>query len=204
MANLLSYALTTVDDVKETLGIDSGNTSRDNLIIRKINQATEMIEKYCQRRFASTTYTDIEYSGSGIDQLVLKQRPVTSLTSFQVRTTPENDDDWDDVDADLYFLDSAAGIIDLLFTQNKNWFGYRVSYVAGYTTIPSDLAEACVILAAYMVDNAGSGGGVKRKREGQREIEYFPVASAAGGGSDSLITQLSLDDILAPYVKYTI
>ena len=37
MAQLLSYSLATVADVKESLGIDAGDTSKDNLIIRKIN-----------------------------------------------------------------------------------------------------------------------------------------------------------------------
>ena len=32
MASLLSYALTSVSDVKESLGISTGDTSKDNLI----------------------------------------------------------------------------------------------------------------------------------------------------------------------------
>lgn len=206
MATLVSYALTDVASVKESLGIDAGVTTQDNLIIRKINQATEMIEGYCSlaygHHFASTTYTNEEYDGSGSNQLSLKMRPVTALTSFQRRNSSINADDWDDIESDIYFSDLNAGVIDLNFTQGTGWGGYRVTYTAGYTTIPADLAEACVMLAGYLVDNSSSGGSaVKKKQEGARAIEYFNPNEASSG---SLIGQLGLDDMLARYKNYVL
>lgn len=204
MADLLSYALTTVADVKETLGISAGNTSKDNLIRRKINQATRLIEAFCalpeDHHFKQATYTSEEYDGSGTNQLILKMRPVTSVTSFQYRDTAESDSDFTDVDSELYFAsDLDAGVIDLLFSQSMRWGGYRVTYVAGYATIPADLAEACVMLAAYLVENSTTGAGVKSKREGSRQIEYFQPTTG-----ESLIEQLSLDDMLSRYVMYPV
>ena len=118
MTALNSWALTTVADVKETLGIDSGNTTKDNLIKRKINQATDAIESYCgknnSQHFASTAYTD-EYDGTGTNQLILKNRPVISVTSFSVRNTSQNVSDWTIIDTELYFTDTTAGVIDCLF-----------------------------------------------------------------------------------------
>lgn len=199
MADLYSYALTTLADVKETLGISAGNISKDNLLKRKINQATQVIEGFCalaqDHHFASTTYTQEEYDGTGSNQLILKMRPVISISSFQYRDTSTNDNSWSDVESELYFPDTNAGVIDLLFSQSKNWNRYRVTYTAGYTTIPSDLAEACVSLAAYLADNSTSGSAVKRKQEGSREIEYFAPTTG-----ESLIEQLSLDDMLSKYV----
>lgn len=204
MATLLSYALTTLADVKETLGIDAGDTSQDNLIIRKINQATEMIEHYCDRRFANTTYTQQEYDATNSDQLSLKQRPVTDTTTLilQQRDSTLNEDDWTTVDTELYFTDSGAGVIDLAFNASGHWNRYRVTYSAGYATIPSDLAEACVTLAAYLVDNATAGTGIKSKQEGQRKIEYFD--SNASGGTNSLFTQLNIDEILNSYANFNL
>ena len=203
MADLVDYALTTLLDVKESLGIAAGNTAKDNLLKRKINQATEMIEGYCglayNHHFVSDTFTTEEFDGSGGNQLILRMRPVTTLSSFQYRTTTVNESDWDDVESELYFLDSAAGVIDLLFTQTNNFNRYRVTYTAGYTTIPSDLSEACVTLAAYLAENSSSGTSVKRKQEGRREIEYFPSRTG-----ESLIEQLSLDDTLARYIQYNV
>jgi len=200
MASLLSYALTTLVDVKETLGISAGDTSKDNLIIRKINQATDMIEGFCAlhngRHLAETTYTDEEYDGTGTNQLILKSRPIITLSQLQQRDTTTNENDWTTVGTELYFTDVGAGVLDALFTFTKHWNRYRVTYDAGFATIPSDLSEACVTLAAYLVDNATTGSGVKRKEEGQREIEYFQPMQGA-----SLIEQLGLDDSLSRYCE---
>lgn len=205
MASLLSYALASVADVKESLGIDAGDTSKDNLIIRKINQATEVIEGWCQlpygHHFKETTYTNEEYDGTGSNQLILKMRPVTAVSSFQFREGPENLDDWDDSETEHYFADLNAGVIDLLTTQSFYWNSYRVTYTAGYATIPADLQEACVMLASHLVDNAASGTGVKAKREGGRSIEYF---DSSAKGSGSLMESLGLDDMLARYMNYVL
>lgn len=207
MADLVSYALTTLADVKESLGIDAGDTSKDNLIKRKINQATEVIESFCNlsygHHFKEATYTDELYDGSG-DQIVLKMRPVTTLSAFSYRTTSTNVNDFDSVETDLYFLDSSAGTVDGLFTQNRTWSQYKVTYTAGYATIPSDLAEACATLASYYVENGSTGTAIKRKKEGQREIEYFSPTGSTQGGSSSIIEDLSLDDVLNRYVRYTL
>lgn len=199
MASLLSYALTSVADVKESLGITG--TSQDNLIIRKINQATEMIEAYCGLpygyHFKEATYTDVEFEGSGTNQLSFPIRPVSSVSSLEVRGSNTNVSNWDSVDTEHYFLNSSAGLIDSLFTFYPAYNRYRATFVAGYATIPADLAEACVILASFLVDNASSGSAVKAKREGGRSIEYYDSQS-----SQSLIETLSLDDMLARYINY--
>lgn len=200
MADLLSYSLTTLADVKETLGIASGNTSKDNLIKRKINQATRMIEAFCalpeDHHFAETTYSNEEYQGTGSNQFIFNMRPVTSITSFQRASSDASDASWEDVESEVYFSDNLdAGVMPLLFSEGTRYNSFRVTYTAGYATIPADLAEACVTLAAYLVDNATTGSGVKSKQEGSRKIEYFEPGSNA-----SLIDQLSLDDLLTRYI----
>ncbi len=202
MTNLLSYALTSLSDVKESLGIASGTTAYDNLIKRKINQATEMIETYCDRRFLQTTYTDEEYDGTGIDQILLKQWPITTFTSLSVRDTPLNESDWETIDTELYFTDLNTGIIKLLFLATGHWCRYKVTYIAGYTAanLPQDLTEACVVLACYLVNtspamNSLATSGVKSKREGQRSIEY----DTAILGSDALFKRLGIFDTIAAY-----
>ncbi len=203
MATLLPFALTDVASVKESLGIPSSDTSQDNLIVRKINQATRMIEKFTGVRFASTTYTDEEYDATNVDQLVLLQRPVITFSRFQARNTVLNEDDWTTIDTELYFVDEAAGVLDLLFAAVGRWNRYRVTYTAGYATIPEDIAEAAVTLVAFYIDNPTSGASVKLKQEGGRRIEYYDT-SGGSNGSDSIFDQLGLDDILQSYADYPI
>lgn len=203
MATLLSYALTTLADVKETLGIDSGNTSKDNLLIRKINQATEMIERFTGRRFAQTTYTNEEYDATGIDQLILKQRPIITLSSFQNRDTSLNENDWSDIETTLYFPDMDAGVVDLNFKASGRWNRYRVTYTAGYATIPSDIAEAAATIAAYLAENPTSGSAIQRKREGQREIYYFDLQTT-GSSDTAVFRQLGIYQTLVAYCNYPV
>lgn len=203
MATLLSYALTTVADVKETLGIASGDNTKNNLIIRKINLATEMIEGYCNlaynHHFAQTTYTDEEYDAPNTRELLLLASPVTTLTSLSKRDSSDNEGSWDTIETEDYFLNSAAGIIEsnLLLTGHYNRF--KATYTAGYSTIPADLAEAAATLAAYMVSNATTGAGVQSIREGQRQITY-----AVNSQEKSLIESLGLDNVLNRYIRYAV
>lgn len=201
---LLSYALTNLADVKESLGIT--DNSKDNLIERKINQATEMIENFCglnnDHHFASTTYTNEEYDATNTDELVLRARPIITLTSVSARDSSENISSFTTLDSQDYFYDEYAGVIKGVAVFSGSWNRYRVTYTAGFATIPDDLAEACVLLASELVANADqSGSGVKSKQEGQRKVEYFQPNEANSG---SLIEQLGIDDMLARYINYAV
>lgn len=199
MATLLSYSLCSVDNVKETLGIASSDSSWDNLIIRKINQATEIIEGWCNRRFLETIYTDELYDATYDRQLVLRQYPVTSTTTFALaaRDTTLNEGSFDSVDSEQYFIDRKGGIVDAV---SDFWGGYdqwRVTYSAGYATIPADLAEACATLAAYLVTNdPATQTGVSSKREGSREIHYFDHRSSS---TEGILVQLGILTTLERY-----
>lgn len=198
MAALLSYALTNLSDVKESLGIPSSDTTRDNLCIRKINQATRAIEAYCSRRFLSTVYTQEEYAATQIDELVLRQRPVISLTSLEIRDAGLNIDNWETIDPQLYFTDDNAGVLNLMFNAKGHWNRYRVTYTAGYATIPEDLAEACVSLACYYVNNAdGSDVGKFKIEEGQRKVTY----AKSNITFKTIIENLGIDETIDNYAN---
>lgn len=200
MATLVSYALTTLADVKETLGIASSDSSWDNLIIRKINQSTEMIEGWCQRRFKETTYTDELYDATYDRQLQLRNYPVTSTATFALsaRDTTLNQDSFDSVDTDQYFIDRNAGIIDAVSSFWGSFDQWKVTYSAGYATIPSDLQEACATLAAYLtVNDPSAHTGIESMREGSREIRYSDVTF--GGANSDLFADLGILPTLQRY-----
>lgn len=204
MAVLADNALTSKEDVKETLGLDSGDTSKDNLIIRKINQASTMIERYCGRNFKAANYTEY-LDAQHTDQLVLKNRPINSITSISTRNTSQNINSFTTVESEDYFFtagsnDAEAGIIDLNYSTWGGFDSVKVAYNAGYTTIPADLSEAAATLASYLVSNPTSATNVKRKTEGQRSIEYFETQS----GGNSLFEQLGVDEILNSYANFPV
>lgn len=199
MANLLSYALTNVADVKESLGIASSDTSKDNLIIRKINQATRAIENYCSRRFASTVYTQEEYAATQIDELILRQRPVSLFSTLEIRDAGLNINNWETIDPQLYFVDINAGVLNLMLFARGRWNRYRVTYTAGYTTIPEDLAEACASLAAYYVRfPSGNNAYTQEIQEGQRK-QRFSIATKSFKG---LLEELGIGGIIDSYANF--
>lgn len=205
MATLNANALCSLADVKETLGIT--NSSKDNLIIRKINQASQMIEDYCQRKFVAARYTEV-YDGSLTDQLVLRQHPVSLLSTVEARNTSLNDNSFSVVPGNDYFLDSNAGVIEGISSFWGHYDRWQITYDAGYTTIPSDLAEACATLAAHLFSSSIGGGGAgnsasmvaTRVKEGQREIQYASSnASSGAGGNDALYASLGILGTLQYY-----
>lgn len=216
MADLVTYALTSLSDVKESLGIASGDATKDNLIVRKINQATDAIENYCQRRFALTTYTQEEYRASQIDELTLKQYPIVITPTYpflaEWRTTAFNmgssADTWETIDTQLSFVDLNAGVLNLLYNAVGGWNRYRFTYTAGYAVleadltagiagIPNDLAEACNMLACWYVNNpAGRAVYLAGTTEGQRSTRYIAHASKS---FQLLLNELGIDETISAY-----
>lgn len=149
-----SYALTTVDRVRQTrLGIDSDGF--DTLFINLINGVTDFIEGECGRRFKLTTYTNEPYTIHTYGQLflVLKQAPITEITSFQFRIGMNTSAQWIDFDRNVWDLleDGTSGVIEVLLGSLPKYM--RITYSAGYKidwdnsydeslhTLPSDLTD---------------------------------------------------------------
>lgn len=66
--------------LKIQLGIDAGDTSNDTQLQQFIDQAEAIIKRYVKRPLEEATTIEY-YNGNGRRQLVLKRRPVTSVTS---------------------------------------------------------------------------------------------------------------------------
>jgi uncharacterized phiE125 gp8 family phage protein len=198
MTALSPEALTSVADVKEILGITG--TAQDNLITRNINYATKIILNYCGvSSFNSTAYVEY-YDGIGGNELVLRNKPVITMTSVEWRDEAGNNASFTTLDAEDYFVDTDAGIIKALVNFGSSFHSWKIAYTAGYATIPDDLAEACARMAAFVTENGTAGTSIKSKQEGQRKVEYFDSTTATGNAS--LIDSLGLDDILRPILRY--
>mgnify|MGYP006935477999 CR=1 FL=1 len=158
---IYTYALSTVARLKARMGITE--TGFDTVFISYLNAATDFIENYCDRHFAEKTYTNEVYSipDAGKNHLILKQAPVSSVTSFQYRTGMLNAPNYTDFLASDWAIseDGKAGIIEYGGSIPQGPNSVRVSYVAGYKidfthygdntlhTLPADLTELCERLA---------------------------------------------------------
>ena len=77
-----SGSLTSTANFKTYAGISGSDD--DSLIGALINRATNEIELYCGRTFASTSYTE-RYNGKGDKELLLNEYPVTAVSLFSTR-----------------------------------------------------------------------------------------------------------------------
>src|SRR3990167_2541737 len=186
MPTLLSHstkkALTTLARAKVFCGIVGD--AQDSRLIPIINQVTGFIERYCKRSFLSQTYTSEEYDGTGTGCLILKQFPVTTLTSLQYRDSDDNSlDTWTTVDSDDYFW-YADGRIKLASATGK--FREvpkksRATYVAGYLidfdnentpashTLPEEIEYACHKLVSALL-NTRRAEGLEEESQGDQSV----------------------------------
>ena len=258
----------------------------DNYLIEKlINAATDLIERYCNRKFDSRAYTREIYYGSGFDKLILDEFPVTRVTrlsvgranSFSIKNT-STDANFCTVEvtdtkirlivngganvSDNELTLSTYATIDLLIAAinalGKGWsittlatdtgsrdasellvrpsmavtataqaycetvdeditdyrllkptearnegiiekpgvfnssYEYFCSYVAGYTTIPYALEQACILLVKYKYDQSKRDMGLKSESFGEGADYSYTLQDLKNGLPAELLDELNM------------
>lgn len=186
---LKTYALTTLARYKSFAKIS--NTTYDTLLTILINSVTEIIERYCNRRFKQTTYTNELLDSDGGEALFVKNIPVisSSTITLQERNSDENEDDWETVDAEDYYVDYDSGIIYKIGAGN--WLAgrqrYRITYTAGYNfdnsstyledTVAADVELACWKLVDNVFNKRGQVSNIKSESLGDYSVTYGDVVT---------------------------
>jgi len=190
MPTILTYALTSLSSVKDALDIT--NSDDDDLLINLINASTEMIENYCGRRFTETTYTNEIYDGVASKVLLLRNWPVSSIGSLQIRSGDFDSPSWDTIDSGLWTLltdgghDRGAVYLDAGFREFP--YAYRITtYTAGYNPIPDDLRQACEMLVTYLF-NERKSKGIKSQTLGRYSVTFSdPLKKIEDSGASALL-----------------
>jgi uncharacterized phiE125 gp8 family phage protein len=160
--------LTTLNNLKLFLGINTANTDDDTLLTNLISMVSADIENECQRTFLATNHTEY-YKGDGTSQLLVKQYPVNSVTSIYDDTDRVWGSDTQIDATEISISDRIGGLIileDDIFSESDDVENIKITYNAGYSTIPSDLEQACIKLCA--ADYLESKGLMKGVDEGER------------------------------------
>tara|TARA_R110000868_G_scaffold234542_2_gene488252 strand:- start:229 stop:816 length:588 start_codon:yes stop_codon:yes gene_type:complete len=175
---LVAHALITLQTAKDFIGGISGSAD-DSRLELFINMATEYIETYCDRRFKQTTYTDEVISGAGSNELVLRNWPVIGSVTLGKRNVVDNEESWDAVDADDFWIDEEGGTVTGVTVFRKGTDNYRVTYSGGYATIPYDLQYACASIVAQFW-NRKQANGLKSESLGDHSVTF----DVGAGGSN--------------------
>jgi len=155
-------ALVTSADAKTYLAGLSGTSAADTVLAELVEHASAAISVWCNRKFATATYTGELYDGSGTPSLYLDQWPITSVTSIYLDSTRV----WSssallteytalNTAGDYYphLLEQGQGLVERV---NGSWAkgqrNIKATYVAGYATIPDAIRQACLRLIGHMYD----------------------------------------------------
>lgn len=150
--SLASWALLTLQDGKEHLGLGSTNEF-DPVVEGMIESATLICEgpkRGCDRMLASRTFTEV-YDGTACSSLRLRQYPVTGVTSVSFQSWPIAPIAQDTSAHGLYIVQPIQDTIafrDLFFPWGRQ--NVTVVYTAGLGTaalgtIPQALKDAARI-----------------------------------------------------------
>lgn len=135
--------ITTLDNVKDFMGLVGSKALDDNLIEDIITRITKQFENYCGvEQFQSKTYTE-KHNGEGSKYLFLNANlPIVSVTTIHDDTNWE----WPDsslVESGEYLVvDSKYIFCESVFSDYEQ--ALKVVFEAGYESLPEDLIQACI------------------------------------------------------------
>lgn len=191
-------SLVSLNDYKEFARISQSDVNEDEKLQRIADETEAEVKEFLNRDLETAAYTE-KYDGTGTDKLVLKQYPITSITSVKVYDGLDslNAEVWDtwvqgtDYERFVYSdEDTTLFVGGTTFPEGTQ--NIEVVYVAGYgaTAIPKDIERACKQLFTLNWN----------EQEGRRTIGL----SAVGVGAEKTVSidLEARDKILKRIEKY--
>lgn len=177
----ITLNLTTLTDVKNYLKLNTTDATRDGILTLIIAAVEEKIKQYCHTDFKQTTYTNEYYDGDGTPILVVKHFPIISVASL-----------YDDPDREFgsnsliqatdYVIYKEKGIIkliqdnDLITLTGEFSLGQqniKITYDAGYTTVPYQIQLATIMWSVIQYNNYfNNTPGVSSRTVGDKTTRY--------------------------------
>ncbi|KKW11522.1 MAG: hypothetical protein UY48_C0017G0015 [Candidatus Gottesmanbacteria bacterium GW2011_GWB1_49_7] len=143
--------LITLADFKTDYNLDA---TQDAQITRLITRMGGVFTGKCERSsFESATYTDEYYNGTGGGKLFVYDRPVTAVASLY-----EVDDEGSATLIDAADYQVCSDYIYMSAGFAKGIRNYKITYTAGYSTIPADIQEAVSALVMREFKYPGRAG----------------------------------------------
>lgn len=144
-------ALTDLTAVKDHLGIPPATTTFDARLTRFIDAASQAIENFLDRTVLTATYTEIQ-DGRASNRVILRNFPVTSVTSVYIDPDSEFTDPSTEVDSSDFRLEDESLIVLLHRQFPRGTQNVRVIYDAGYATVPPVIENSCLFLVEWYYD----------------------------------------------------
>jgi hypothetical protein len=203
---LAAHALTTLDTVKDELGITG--TADDARLERYIDTASRAISSYCSRQLEHGIGIVEKIAGMGTARLMVARTPLLTISKVELDGAALDTTDYELEDGDAGFIRSKVnGFIaaraevpdlagDLLVgTEETN---YTVTYEGGYVTpsqatddlprtLPAEIEEACIQTVVSMYRKRGQDRDIQSESLGDYSVTYAGSNTAIGRGTGGVI-----------------
>lgn len=154
--SISEFGFVTLDQVKNFMGMSGSDSTTDDLIENLISRVSVLMETFMGRNILSREYTEV-HNGGGVYVLFPKQGNITLVTSIH----DSYDWDWDDdalIDSDDYRITDSdyitlKGSVSPFSNYTNN---IQIIYTAGYSSVPLDIAQACITEVSRMYKNKNS------------------------------------------------
>jgi hypothetical protein len=165
--------LITVAEYKTYSGISS--TNQDAALALVVPKVSQLVKSICRRTFVDYLYDPkVEVARSCTNnRFLLQETPVVQVTAFEFSEdfgqTYTTLTEYTDYVVD----DDAVEIISYPYKDYVKVRAFRVSYYAGYETVPDDLKMAVMDLTQYYMRNDSAVHSTKSVSPNTMQIEYI-------------------------------
>jgi uncharacterized phiE125 gp8 family phage protein len=168
--SLKPNALTTLATAKSHLSISPSDALQDVRLELLINAASEKIERYTNRILVSQgTIAELQH-GRRENILLLKQWPIIAISAVSVDYTAVHTAPANVLAASDYAIsDDLNSVLLINQTFPVGFNNIKITYTAGYVTVPSDLELACLWLVEwyYLMRTRGDMGRTTASKGGE-------------------------------------
>lgn len=140
--------LTSVENVKQYLGLDAGNTKDDALLARLVSAASSFFLRLTGCNFPSASQTETR-SGDGGSVMLLRQRPVSSVSSVTIdgEAIPQRPSL---SDSGYVLTDYREGELTLVgYSFSRGVGNVTIVYTGGIAVVPGEVEQAVIELVAW-------------------------------------------------------
>lgn len=160
-----------LDDIKNYLRLDTGDTSEDSLLLSLQSTAVSLVEKYTNRTLLTTTFKthrdvffNIQNNLHTSDYWELKKSPLQSVSSIKyynksnVLVTVNTNiyyNTFEDIYSKIFLNDGFKFPSDIL----NRFQAIEIEFIAGYgndsSSVPNEIKNAVLMLISSMYENRG-------------------------------------------------
>lgn len=171
MAVVGTYALVSLDSVREALGFEETQVTDDNILAGLINRLSARIETYCGYKFKGRSFTEYHNGLGWSPSVFVSNPPIISVSEVWDDTDRAFTDSANDlISSGDYMIYASEGEIRLYNNEtvfSKGHQNIKITYSGGYDSIPEDLQGACILfvmrdyrmikdkIQGYMTKSAG-------------------------------------------------